>query len=114
MALSQPYHGSLTVSTTELSLVSGTNVLQSNTTAGVYQLFLDLSALAAGDSFRVRIKEKVNAGTQGAIEDATIAGAVGLPIYASPSLLLLDGWDMTIINVEGTARIIPYSIRQVA
>lgn len=115
MAISQPYSGTLTVSTTELSLISGTSTLQSSTTAGIYELMLDLSALASGDSFRIRLKEKVKAaGTQNVIEDATIAGAQAQPIYVTPSLILMNGWDMTIVKVGGTNRSIDYSIRQVA
>jgi hypothetical protein len=116
MAISQPFSGTLaTVSTTELSCVSGSSTLQNNTTAGIYQLMLDLSAMAAGDSFRIRIKEKVIAGgTQRNIEDVTLSGAQADPNYVTPSLLLVNGWDMTIVRVGGTDRAVPYSIRMVA
>ena len=119
MALSQPYaSATLTVSTTELSLISGNSTLQSSTTAGIYQVFLDLSALAAQDAFRLRIKEVVvSGGTQRVILDETFApngGAFATPNYASPALQLMNGWDVTVIKNDGTDRIIPYSIRQVA
>lgn len=115
MSLSQPDDGTLTVSTTELSFISGTSTLQTNSTPGVYQLFADLSALASGDSFRIRIKEEViPSGTQNIIEDVTIAGPLAQPVYVSAPLLLMNGWDMTIVKVKGTDRSIPYSIRQVS
>lgn len=119
MALTQPYtNAGLTVSTTELSLVSGTSTLQSNTTPGIYQVFLDLTALAAGDAFRLRIKEKVaSGGGQGVIVDETLspgAGPFSSPVYASPALQLMNGWDVTLVKLQGTDRSIPYSIRQVA
>jgi len=119
MALSQPYSSAgLTVSTTELSLVSGTATLQTNTTPGIYQLFLDLSALAAGDSFSLKIKEAAApSGAQGVLLLETFApagGALATPIYASPALQLANGWDMTLTRLLGTDRSIPYSIRQVA
>ena len=119
MALSQPYsNAGLLVSTTELSLISGTSTLQTNTTAGIYQVFLDLTALAAGDSFVLKIKEAAApAGTQGILIEEVFApagGALSTPIYASPALQLVNGWDMTLTKLLGTDRSIPYSIRQVA
>ena len=117
MAITELYTGTLTVSTTELSLVSGTSTLQSNTTAGVYQVFLDMNALANGDVFELRIKEKVtSAGTQRVIANFTLSDAFGADnaVWASPSLILMHGWDVTIDKTIGTDRSIPYSIRQVA
>ena len=115
MAITQAYSGTLTSSTTEQSFISGNTTLQSSTTAGVYQLMVDLSALAAGDSVRIRVKEKaISTATQYAIADETYAGPLSAPLYSSPSFILMDGWDMTLVQVGGTARSIPYSIRQVA
>lgn len=115
MAISNPFEGSVTVSTTELSLVSGTSTLQSNTTPGIYQLMLDLNAMASGDAFRLRIKEIVQAsGTQRVVQDVTLRGVQAQPVYATPSLLLTNGWDMTLLKSAGTDRAIPYSIRKVA
>ena len=118
MALSEPYGAnSLTVSTTELSLVSGTSSLQTVTDDGVSQAFLDLSALAVGDGFIFRVYEKVNsAGTKRVVWSAILAHAQGADnaIFATPTLILLHGWDMTIIRTAGADRSIPYSIRKVA
>ena len=119
MALSQPYTNSgLTISSTELSLVSGTSTLQTITTAGIYQVFLDLSALAAGDAFELKIKEAaVSGGAQKVLLKETFApngGAFSTPLYASPALQLMNGWDVTMVKIQGTDRAIPYSIRQVA
>jgi hypothetical protein len=42
MAISEAWSlSAVTVGSTELSIISGTTVLQTNTTAGVYQLFVD-------------------------------------------------------------------------
>ena len=118
MALTEPYSSNtLSVSTTELSLVSGTSSLQSVTDDGVYQVFLDLNALAVGDSFTLRIKEKVHASaTQRVAWAAIISHAQGADgaVFVSPSLMLLHGWDITIIRTAGSDRTIPYSIRKVA
>jgi hypothetical protein len=117
MAITEVYTGTLTVSTTELSLVSGTSVLQSVTDDGVYQVFLDLNAVANGDVFELRIKEKVtSAGTQRTIATFTLSDAFGADnaVWASPSLILMHGWDVTMDKTVGTDRSIPYSIRRVA
>lgn len=118
MALSEPYGAnSLTVSTTELSLVSGTSTLQTVADDGVYQAFLDLSALAIGDGFIFRVYEKVNsAGTKRVVWSAMFTHAQGVDnaIFVTPTLILLHGWDMTIIRTAGADRSIPYSIRKVA
>lgn len=118
MAISEPYSSAgLTVSTTELSIVSGTSTLQTITTDGIYQAFLDLNALALGDSFEFKIYEKVaGASTKRVAFTATFNNAQGAndAIWVSPSLVLINGWDMTLIKLSGTDRSIGYSIRSVA
>lgn len=115
MAITQTYVGSATIGTTEYSLPAGSTILGSIATAGIYQLFLDLSTLTATESYSLKIKEKVQAaGTQRIIQDVTISGVQSEPIYVSPSLLLMHGWDMTLTKLQGTDRAIEYSIRQVA
>lgn len=115
MALSQAYVGSATIGTTEYSLPAGSTTLSAITTDGIYQLFLDLSALTATESYKLQIKEKVQAAsTQRVIQEVTISGVQSEPVYVSPSLLLLHGWDMTLTKLAGTDRAIEYSIRQVA
>lgn len=113
MAITQIYSGTATISTTEISLVTGTSTLASIATAGVYQLFIDTSAVAAGDEYTILIKEKVvAAGAQLVIYSATIDGKQTSP-FVTPSLILMHGWDMTMDQIAGTARSITWSIRQV-
>jgi hypothetical protein len=116
MAIAELYSGSATISTTEISLVSGTSSLQSITTDGIYQVFLDLNAMANGDVFELRVKEKVrSADTQRNVYIVSFANAqTSQPNAATPSLILMHGWDITIIKISGTDRAIPWSIRQVA
>ena len=115
MAITEAYAGSATISTTEISVVSGTSTLQSITTAGVYQLFLDLSTMVAGDSFRLRVKEKTqSSSTQRVAVDVTLSGAQTEPVYITASMVLMNGWDMTLLRVGGTNRSIEWSIRKVA
>jgi hypothetical protein len=115
MAISEAYSGSETVSTTEWSLTTDTAGPDVDTTDGIYQAFLDLNALAAGDVFVFKVYEKVlSSSTQRLVFSATFAGAQGSPNWASPSLILLHGWDMTLDKLSGTDRAIDWSIRKVA
>lgn len=114
MAIAEAYTGTATISTTEYSLPGASTTLQSITTDGVYQVFIDFGALAAGDEYEIKVKEKVTAaGTQRTVYSGFIAGVQGSPAWASPSLILLHGWDITVKKVAGTDRSISWSIRKV-
>ena len=102
------------LSTTEWSLVNNSSTIATDTTAAVIQVLLDLSNLAAGDVFRFRVYEKVkSASTQRVVFSAFFSGVQGNPNFASPSLMLLNGWDATLIKISGTDRTIDWSIRSV-
>ena len=105
----------VTVGTTELSIVSGTTALQTNTDDGVYQLYVDPSVMTKGDQFAVRIYEKVEAtgGTKRQVYEA-ILGDQNLENLVTPMLTLMHGWDMTIQKIAGTDRAFDASIRKVA
>lgn len=105
---------SLSISTTEISLISGTSTLANDTTDGFYQLFIDASAMAKADVFEIRIMEKVKAaGTKRQLAVARLNG-VQSEIFAFPALILMHGWDMTMKKIAGTDRAFDSSIRQVA
>jgi asparagine N-glycosylation enzyme membrane subunit Stt3 len=116
MAITEAYSGSATISTTEISLVSGTSVLQSATDDGVYQVWLDMNALTNTETYELKIKEKVRgASTQRTVFYAVIGYAQGNePNFASPSLVLMHGWDVTLKKLGGTDRTVEWSIRKVA
>lgn len=115
MPIAEAYSGTETVSTTEWSLSTDTSGPDSQTGDGVYQVFLDLNALAAGDVFTFAVYEKVlSSSTQRKVFAASFAGAQAEPVWASPTLILLHGWDMTLVKVSGTNRAIDWSIRQVS
>ena len=116
MATLQPlYTGTLTVSTTELSLITGTSTLGASSTAASAEAVLDLSALTAGDAVRVRIKRSVlSTGTQRVAMDATYAGPLAAPIVILPLGMPLYKWDVTVTKVGGVDRSIDYSIGAVA
>lgn len=116
MALTvEAFTGTEAVSTTEHSLTTDTAGPDTDTTEGVFQAFLDLNALAAGDVFEFAVYEKVRTGdTQRAVYSAQFANAQSTPIWVSPTLILGVGWDMTLIKISGTDRTINWRISQVA
>lgn len=115
MAIQEFATGTATISTTEYSLVSNSTTLASDVTDGVYQVFIDFSALTATEEYYVQVKEKVtSAGTQRVVFSSTVAGVQGSPAWVSPSLILLHGWDVTVDKIAGTDRSISWSIRKVA
>jgi len=116
MAISEPYElDGVTVGVTELSIVSGTTTLQTITDDGVYQLWVDPGNMAKGDEFIIRIYEKVEGtgGTKKVVMAATLSNAQN-GVWVSPSLILINGWDMTIQKIAGTDRAFDASIRKIA
>lgn len=115
MPIAEAYSGTETVSTTEWSLTTDTAGPDAQTGDGVYQVLIDLSALAAGDVFEFAVYEKVlSSSTQRKVFSASFAGAQPEPVWVSPTLILLHGWDATLVKVSGTDRSIDWSIRQVS
>ena len=116
MAISEPYEmDGVTISTNEISIVSGTTSLQTVTDDGVYQLWIDAYAMAKGDEFRVKLYEKVEAtgGTKKVFAQFTLLGAQ-TEVFVTPSFVLINGWDMTITKIAGTDRAFDASIRKIA
>lgn len=115
MAITEAYTMSaVTVSTTELSIVSGTTSLQTIASTGVYQLWLDLANLVKGDEFRIRVYEKVlSTGTKRQAASWSVLG-VQAELFVTPPLTLMNGWDFTIIRVAGADRAISGSIRKIS
>lgn len=114
MAITELYSGTEAVGTTEHSCTTDTAGPDADTTDGVFQVFLDVSDMIAGDQLQIRIYEKVRSGdTQRIVYQAIITGAQSEPIWVSPSLILLHGWDVTLDALAGTITV-NWSIRQVA
>jgi len=115
MAITEAFSGSATIGTTEYDLPSASTTVSAQTADGIYQLFLDLNALTATESYQLKIYEKVQSlGTQRVIDSTTISGVQTEPVYATSALLLMHGWTYTLTNLQGTPRAISWSIRQVA
>lgn len=115
MAITQAYSGTHTSWATEYSLTNASTSLATRTDAGVYQLFLDLSTLASGDTYTIRVYETVVAlGTRRVVVEHVVTGAQSPPIWAFPSLVLMNGWDMSLVGTGNSSRSIAWSIRKVA
>jgi hypothetical protein len=116
MAISEPYElDGVTVTSAELSVVSGSTSLQTITDDGVYQLWIDAYAMAKGDEFRVKAYEKVEGtgGTKKVFAQWTLLG-VQTEVFVTPSFVLINGWDFTITKIAGTDRAFDASIRKIA
>jgi hypothetical protein len=115
MAFTFTEHESGTKSTTATT----EHVLQTtspNTTAGEFQFFLDLNALTAGTTLKIRVKEKViSGGTIRTILRDFVTGVLATDDFgwASPKLLLINGWDFS-IECSASTISIPWSIRKLA
>ena len=115
MAISEYKSGTASVSTTEYSLVNNSTTIATDATDGVYQAFIDVSNMVAGDQLNINIYEKCrSADTQRLIYSSDLIGAQPQPIWVSPSLVLMHGWDITVTTVVGGTITVNWSIRQVA
>lgn len=116
MPITEAYGTSATIGSTEWSLPNNSGTLTPITDDGVYQLFLDVSAVTSADSFTLKAKEKVqSSGTQRVFFTQTFGPiSVSDPNFVSPPFLLLHGWDWTLTKDAGTDRSISWSIRKTA
>ena len=110
-------NNSATIDTSEFSLPGNTSsgVPTSQTTDGIYQFFIDFGAMTVTESYRVRLYEKCDSGgTQRKVAEWVLTGAQADPMFVTPSFMLGEGWDCTVLKLAGTARSIPWSIRKVS
>jgi hypothetical protein len=113
MAITEAYTGTKAVDTTEWSCVNDSSVIATNATAGVYQVFLDVNDMIAGDELQIRVYEKVRSvDTQRIVYGSYLHGPQSEPIWVSPSLVLMNGWDVTLDAISGTITV-NWSIRKV-
>jgi hypothetical protein len=114
--ITEAFSGSATIAATEYSCPANANYVAGTgqATDGVYQVFLDTADMVAGDQLQIRIYEKCRAGdTQRIIYEAILTGSMS-DSWVSPSLILMHGWDVTLLTLAGTSIIVNWSIRQVA
>jgi len=114
MAITEPYTGTEAVTTTEWSMTSDSSTLGAITDDGIYQLWLDLNDMILADELEVRIYEKVrSADTQRQVHMWKFKHVQTDKVWASPTLILLHGWEMTLKATVGTITVL-WSIRKVA
>lgn len=97
----------LSVSTTELSIISGTSSLATDLTDGWFCCNVDLSNVVLGDTFEIRFYNTVRAsGTKRVVQCWTFYNAQGTDsaIFISPSFLCLHGFDFTLKRTAGADR----------
>lgn len=105
---------SASISTTEYSLPTDSTSRTAQTTDCILQTFIDFSAMAAGDEYVVKFYEKYDsAGTQRLVEQWSLSGAQARPMFTMPSMIVGEGWDVTVTKVAGTDRTIYWSLRKV-
>ncbi len=116
MAISEPFASSQAVDTTEWSCPrdAAYDSGQPQTADGIYQVFLDISDMVSGDELQIRIYEKVQStDTQRVVYQSNLVGPQSSPVWVSPTLVLLHGWDVTLDAIAGTITV-TWSIRKVA
>jgi hypothetical protein len=115
MPIAALYANTITVGATEVSLVSNSTTLSNDTNVGMYQIWLDLSALTATEEIEIKVLEKVIVGgTKRIVYHASYFGPIPVPNFPIPSLILMNGWDATLKKIAGSDRAVDYSIRRVS
>jgi len=114
MAIAELYSGTEAVGATEWSCTTDTAGPDADTTDGIYQLFLDVNDMVAGDILQVRLYETCRSGdTQRLAKEWILTGAQAEPLFVTESFILLHGWDFTLDALAGTITVL-WSIRQVS
>jgi len=113
MAITEPFSGTEAVATTEWSLTTDAAGPAAATDDGIYQVFLDVSDMVAGDILQIRLYEKARAGdTQRLAKEWILTGLMSEPLWVSDSNILMHGWDFTLDALAGTITV-TWSIRKV-
>lgn len=100
-----------TIGTTEYFIASDSTTATYQTADVVLEVWLDLSNLASGDDFRVRVYEKINSGTARAVYDTTFSDAQTIPIVRIEVGIVGEGWECSIQRTGGSDRVIAWSLR---
>jgi hypothetical protein len=99
-----PASGNLTADGTEQTLASGTS-------AGTYQLHINLSNMASGDAVRLRIYSKANSlDTETVVYDRTFANVQGEPLTVSPPHGAVADYKATLQQTAGTNRTYQWAV----
>jgi hypothetical protein len=112
-AISESYtQSALAVSSTELSLTGGTSSIQTRSTRGVFQCFIDVSDMVKADDYQFRVYETVEPAVQRQLYECRLMD-LQAESYVSPMMSLVTGWDMTLDRIGGADITVDASIRRV-
>lgn len=103
---------SATVGTAELSIISGTTSLPTETTDRIEQAIIFWHNLAIGDVYKIRVYETANAAKR-QVAQWFVANVQASPGAAIPAILLGNGYDITVTKVAGTDRVIFWTLNRV-
>jgi hypothetical protein len=111
MAISELYSGTAAITTTEWSLTNNSSTIATQATDAAIQVRLDVGDMVAGDQLQVRVYEKCRSGdTQRIAFEHVLSGVQSTPLFYSPCLLVLHGWDVTLDTLAGTSITVNWSI----
>lgn len=103
---------SASIGTTEYSITNNSTTTATQTADGIVQVFVDLNALIAGDIFEFRAFEKCRSGdTQRVVFTTRFAELQTQPIWLSPMMTVMHGWDFMLKRIAGSDRTIAASVR---
>jgi hypothetical protein len=115
MAISEAYSGSATITTSWYSMTANQIGLVNNTASGFYQLLVDASNMAVGDTYEVKIQgSAVYQGGTLDLRTIRFHGAHSQPLIVIDPIMLISYWDFGIRKITGTDRTFTWSIRQTA
>jgi hypothetical protein len=103
---------SATIGTTEYSLPNDSTSLTAQTDDCILQVWIDFANMTAAEEYEVKVYEKINAGTARIVYKTNVIGAQSHPLV-TPSLIVGEGWDVTVDKIAGTDRSIAWSIRKI-
>lgn len=104
---------SATISTTEYFLASDSTTATYQTADVILQATIDFAAMLAGDQYRIRVYERVDGTNLRTLIDATLSGVQATP-YVIPSLILVAGWEVSVIRTAGSDRSIAWRLNTVS
>lgn len=114
MAITEWYASSAAISSTEYSMGNDGAGVSFFSDSGVFQTFIDTSDMVAGDELEIRVYEKCRSTDSQALVDMwSLTDVQSRPLFVTPALTLMHGWDMTLRATSGTITV-NWSIRQVS
>jgi hypothetical protein len=116
MAITEAWSGTEAVSSTEHSCTTDTSYTNADlqTDDGVFQGFFDVSGMVAGQQLQIRVYEKCRSGdTERVAYEAILTGAQPTPMFVTPSLVLMHGYDWT-LKALASSFTVNWSLRKVA